>query len=198
MDIEYHQELKNNNSEYKNGLFKDIGYINEDTYNPPKIYNPSFFQPEIIIKYLQNKIILKNNIICPECNGLMNLVKNNASCDKVIWRCNKINPKHDRTINIRFESIFAGFLIKIQIPIIFLLFYCISENITINSANEKCKEFCTQLGLENISKDSISKFYRAIRNKLREKMHSKWTKSFLGIEINPEFYSSFFLLLFNN
>ena len=59
MDIEYHQELKNNDSEYKNGLSKDIDYINENTDTPPKIYNP-----EIIIKYLQNKRILKNIIVC--------------------------------------------------------------------------------------------------------------------------------------
>ena len=33
MDIEYHQELKNNDSEYKNGLSKDIDYINENKKN---------------------------------------------------------------------------------------------------------------------------------------------------------------------
>ena len=116
----------------------------------------------------------------------MNLVKNNASCDKVIWLCHERNPKHDTTFNIRLESVFEGFQIKIQI-LYFLLFYCKSENITINCDYEKCKEFCEQIGVDNISKDSISKFYRVVRNKLRERMHAKWRKSFLEVEINPEF-----------
>ena len=54
MDIEYEHELKNNDTEYKNLLSKDIEYISENNETPPKIYNPASFQPEIIIKYLKN------------------------------------------------------------------------------------------------------------------------------------------------
>ena len=45
----------------------------------------------------------------------MNLVKNNVSCDNLIWRCHKRTTKHDITKNIRSDSIFEGFQIKIQI-----------------------------------------------------------------------------------
>ena len=31
----------------------------------------------------------------------MNLVTQNCSCDKFIWRCHKRNPKHDIKVNIR-------------------------------------------------------------------------------------------------
>ena len=185
MEIDYDPELINNDEEYKKGLLKEEDYINEIDEVPPTVYNPSLFQPEIIIKYLQNKRLLKNNLICPECNNFMSLVKNKASCDKLIWRCHKRNPKHDITINIRRDTIFEGFLIKIQI-LYYLLFFCISENIKVNNAYDKCNDFCNQIGEGGVAKESISKFYRVVRNRLREKMHSKWEKNFLGEEINTK------------
>ena len=43
----------------------DTEMINENIEVPSSIYNPAYFQPEIIIKYLQIKNILKTMQICP-------------------------------------------------------------------------------------------------------------------------------------
>ncbi len=75
MDIEYDEHLRNNAVEYKKGLSGPemiIPLINE---NPPTIYNPNSFQTEILLKFLQNKGILKPNRRCPVCLSEMNIVK---------------------------------------------------------------------------------------------------------------------------
>ena len=46
--MDYEQNIKYNDEEYKIDLSKDIYYINENNEAPPKIYDTSEFQPEII------------------------------------------------------------------------------------------------------------------------------------------------------
>ena len=75
------------------------------------------------------------------------------------------------------------FLLKSKFCIIYY-FFCLSENITVNNIYDKCKDFCKQIGEGGVAKESISKFYRVVKNRLREKMHSKWQKTVLGEEIN--------------
>ena len=48
-----------------------------------------------------------------------------------------------------------------------------------------------KIGKVGIDKESISRFYQAVRSRLRENMHSKWWKNLLGIQINTNLgYSS--------
>ena len=50
----------------------------------------------------------------------------------------------------------------------------------------KCNDFCQQIGENGIAKESISKFYRVVRNRIKERMHNNWKKNFLRIEINTK------------
>ena len=95
------------------------------------------------------------------------------------------NPPHDVIIHIRKDSIFESFKININI-LYFLLFFCFTENISINDSYEKCKIFCQDIGEGSITPVSIGKFFACIRDKIRKKMHIKWKKDLLAIEINPE------------
>ena len=59
MEIEDKQELIANDNEYKKGLIKNPIIENERNEIPPSEYNPSIFQPNIIINCLQSKEYLK-------------------------------------------------------------------------------------------------------------------------------------------
>ena len=115
----------------------------------------------------------------------MNLVKHIASLDNIIWRCQKRNPKHDSKINIRADSIFENLQIKIHI-LYFLLYYCFAENISINNAVLKCNDFCNKIGETGISQASVTKFFKIVGQKIKDKMHKVWDKNLLGVIINPE------------
>ena len=54
--MNYNSELENNDKEYQKCLTNDIEMIKENIEEPSIIYNPAYFHPEIIIKYLQKKI----------------------------------------------------------------------------------------------------------------------------------------------
>ena len=101
MDIEYDENLRNNDIEYEKGLEGPeilIPLINE---NPPTIYNPISFQTELIVQFMQNKGILTANRRCLICLSAMNIVKDQNAADKLIWRCQKRKPSHDKKINLR-------------------------------------------------------------------------------------------------
>ena len=172
MDPEYNVEFEDNDKEYKEGLESNPNLFNEINDEPPTIYNPASFQANIIINYLQKQKILRSNIVCPKCGNVMNMISNNASIDKLVWRCHKRQPSHDIKINIREGSIFEGFQIKIPI-LYFLMYFCFIENISINSAIIKCNDFSYQVGEGGITAQSIIKFYSVVREKLRGKMHGK-------------------------
>ena len=100
----------------------------------------------------------------------MNLVTQNSTIDKVIWRCHKRSPPHDERINIREGSIFENLQIKINI-LYFLLYYCFIENISINNAFIKCKDFCQQIGETSTTVPSIIKFFSIIRQRKKTKCY---------------------------
>ena len=102
----------------------------------------------------------------------MNLVTKYSSYDKFIWRYHTRSPEYDIKINIRTGSVLEGFLIKIPI-LYFILFFCRCENISINNAFNKTKYFCMQIWEVGVDKESLSKFYRAVRSRLRENIYSK-------------------------
>ena len=56
------------------------------------------------------------------------------------------------------------------------------ENKSIKQSYINCKEFTNQLGLESISKANIIKFYRIVREKIKNVMHKKWKDNLLGTE----------------
>ena len=106
----------------------------------------------------------------------------NDTIDKIAFRYHRRNPIHDIKINIRNGSIFENFQVKIQI-IYFLIYYCFIENISINTAYEKTKIFCQQLGLTPTTPSSINKLFSVLREKIRISLHSYWDKYLLGLEI---------------
>lgn len=165
------KKLERNEQEYRKGLKKYENLKNEMIDNLFNIYNSSSFKPDIIIKYLQNKRLLNSLQLCPVSNDLMNLVNHKSSGDNIIWRCHKHSPRHDIKINIRSGSVFEGFLVKIHI-LYFLLFFCICENLTINDAFYKCNDFCQQIDEIGIGKETVSKFYRVVSNRIKERMQA--------------------------
>ena len=66
--------------------------------NVPTIYNPNSFQTEVILQFMQNKGILISNRRCLICLSVMNIVKDQNATDKLIWRCQKHKPSHDKKI----------------------------------------------------------------------------------------------------
>lgn len=115
----------------------------------------------------------------------MNICKYANAIDKLVWRCHKLKSPHDVKIHIRKDSIFESFKINITI-LYFLLFFFFTENISINNSYEKCKIFCQDIGEGSITPVSIGKFFACVRDKILKKMHIKWKKDLLAIEINPE------------
>ena len=183
MDIEYDENLRNNDLEYERGLEGPeilIPIINE---NPPTIYNPISFQTELIVQFMQNKGILMANRRCPICLSAMNILKDQNAADKLIWRCQKRKPPHDKKINLRSGSIFEGLIEKIQI-LYFVTFFCFTENTSLNEALDRCKNFSSQMGQYNISREGIIKIFGILRYKVKEKMHKSWEKNLFGIQIN--------------
>ena len=56
------------------------------------------------------------------------------------------------------------------------------ENKSIKLSYINCKEFTNKLGLESISKANIIKFYRIVREKIKNVMRKKWKDNLLGTE----------------
>ena len=137
-------------------------------------------QEDIIIKYFQNVGLISKDKYCPKYGDLMNISKRNDTIDKIAFRYHRRNPIHDIKINIRNGTSFENFQVKIQI-IYFLIYYCFIENISINTAYEKTKSFCQQLGLTPTTPSIISKLFSVLREKIRISMHSNWEKSLLDL-----------------
>lgn len=106
MDIEYDSELSNNDIECKKGLSPKENNINNIIDEPPIVYNPNSFAPEVIIHYWQKLKLLKNMQYCNICGNAMNMCKKGDAIDRLVWRCHKRNPSQDIKINIRKDSIF--------------------------------------------------------------------------------------------
>ena len=130
---EYNVAFENNDKEYKVELESNPNLFNENKDEPLIIYNQASFQVNIIINNLQKQKILRSNIVCSIFGNVMNMISNDASIDKLVWRCHQRNRPHDKKINIRDGPIFEGFQIKIII-LYFLMYFCFIENISINSA----------------------------------------------------------------
>ena len=126
-DIEYQEEFKDNDEEYKKGLESNPNEINENIEDPPKIYNPASFQINVIINYLQKNGLFKNKNICKKCGSNMNLVTQNSTIDKVIWRCHKRSPPDER-INMREGSIIENLQIKMNLLYFFIILLLYREH----------------------------------------------------------------------
>ena len=87
MESEYNEYLRENDEEYKKGLKYDSNNIIIHNENHPEIYDLASFQSNVIINYLQKTKLLKNNFICQIYGSQLEMVIQNNSIDKVIWRC---------------------------------------------------------------------------------------------------------------
>ena len=93
----------------------------------------------------------------------------------------KRGNKPQLTVNIRNKSIFESTKTDLRI-LYFLLFYNFVENRSINQSYLNCKESTKQLWFESISNANIIKFYRVIREKIKNTMHKTWKDNLLGME----------------
>ena len=147
----------------------NIANIIDQTYNH-NIYNFNY-----VYTYFTNNGILKNMYRCPQCNTLMNLVKENAFLDRQCFRCKKSNPKHDVKINIRKDTIFENIKINL-ISIYFIIYECLLNNLSANKAFIEFNEFKKHINVPDVSQKNINKLYAALRNKIKRKTHEIWRK----------------------
>jgi len=111
----------------------------------------------------------------------MAIKENKNYKDRLYWRCKKngVN-KHDSKINLRAESILEKTKTDLRI-LFFIIFYCFNENKSLKQTFLNTKEFCKDLKIEYISKSNISKIFRILRNKIKDRMNaSGFGKQFNG------------------
>ena len=101
----------------------------------------------------------------------MKLVSNKKRVDGKIWRCTKKGSnKHDIKVNIRKDSIFEIFKTDIRI-LYYLLFYNFVDNKSVKISFINAQEFSKMLKIEYITRKQVSKFYKKLRSKIKNKMH---------------------------
>ena len=61
---------------------------------------------------------------------------------------------------------------------------------SLNQTLTEKNEFAKKLNITSISKLSLSKIYGILPNKIKEKTHLNWSKTYLGEEIEDLGYSS--------
>jgi len=145
-------------------------------------YDKKDFDKENIFQFLLENNILKNKPLCEKCQEPMNLVSNKQRVDGKIWRCKKKGSnKHDIKLNIRIGSIFENFKTDIRI-LYYLLFFNFVENKSVKNSFINAQEFSKLLKLEYITRKQVSKFYKTIRTKIKNKMYKSWGENKLGIE----------------
>ena len=161
------------------------GFISEDeeneNINEPQSFKASDYELKKIISYFQDKGLLQKEFRCPECEEFMKMEYNKQYIDNYCFRCRSKSPIHDIKVNIRNNSIFSD--IKIPINVIYnLLFNCFLKNIGINKSFINNSEFCSKLGLPKTTYNTIVKFFRILREKIRLKYHKNWNETPLGTE----------------
>ena len=88
------------------------------------------------------------------CCKTMSISNDKSSIDKKIWKYSSINPRHDKTISLRFDSIFKGLKIPLYI-LYFITFECFAFKKGLNQTFWDTKDLCTQ-----INKMDNSKYYK--------------------------------------
>ena len=162
-------------------------HLIQDNPEATIIFNPALFQTEILRQFFQNKNIIKNNVVCPECGKLCKLVNQNSSLDKKIWRCRDKN--HDTKINLRKNSIIENSQQTIQM-LYYIFFFCFTERKSNQQAFIDSNEFAKKLGIPGITKQTICNIYASLREKLRFNMHHLWSNNQLGEEIDENGFAS--------
>ena len=99
--------------------------------------------------------------------------------DNYCYRCK--SPIHDIKIKIRNNSIFSDITIPINV-IYYLLYNCFFKNIGTNKSYIYNGEFCSKLVSPKTTFNTIIKFSRILREKIRMKYHKIWNETPLGIE----------------
>ena len=132
--------------------------MKQSSDSPSNINNPAQFQDNLKIKYFHKyKIIIDRNI-CPICGKIMNLIIHKPSNDNVIWRSHKKSNTYNIKINMLTDSVFKDFDIKMNV-LYFLLYFYFFENLSINESLNKCNYFCIQIGVNNITAQSVSRIF---------------------------------------
>ena len=123
--------------------------------------------------------------MCNRCQ----LTKEKQAINDYIWRCRDHNPNQEVKINIRTQSFLEGLHINIQI-LYFVIFHCFVEAKSLNDNLIETNEFAKILNITSVSKISLSKLVGLLRNKIKEKAHIMWSKTFLDQEIGEYGYAS--------
>ena len=205
--MEYEESLKNNDEEFKNSFQTEENEDNENEEGEEKeenvhnseesedsehinIYKIENFELENVLNFFLKNEIFEKYKFCHKCRNLMWLENDKNYMYGKVWRCRtKVQP-HDIKINVRENSLFEK--INIPLPILyFLLIYCFTEKFSVEKTYIEITENNNLFEGKTCSKNSISKAYNLIRNKLKNKMHYEWKDHLMGDNISDDGFSVF-------
>ena len=180
-NIEEANEDENENEEQEDS---------EDIENNVTIYNQNDFTLDKVMKFFFKNEILARVQFCPKCGKQMTLENNLNYLDAKVWRCRSKIITHDIKINIREKSVFE--LINIPLPIIyFLMFYCFTEKFSLDKSYIEVNDNKNLFGNVTCTKNSISKLYSLVREKIKTNMHNLWDKNPMGENLSEDGYPVF-------
>ena len=120
----------------------------------------------------------------------MKLTKSSNYIDGYYLLCRSKNPKHDIKENLRKNSIYEN--IKVHINILyFSTFYAFLDVKSISKTIIETKSFCNDIeSFYSISPSTVIKLFQILREKIKNKFHSKWESNPLGKDIGPNGYAA--------
>ena len=176
---EVQEENQENNSEEE-----------EDEINKINIYNKNDFKLDKVLNFFFTNNILSKVKFCKKCGKAMILESNKNYMDGKVWRCRSKIKKHDEKINIRENSVFE--FINMPLPVIyFLTLYCFTEKYSIEKSYIEFNANKALFEDKSCTKNSISKLYSLLREKIKDNMHKMWNKNLMGNNISEKGYPVF-------
>ena len=169
----------NNNEDDQEEEQENSSEEQEEEMNKINIYNNNEFELDKVLNFFFNNNIISKTKFCSKCGKPMILESNITYMDGKVWRCRSKVGKHDVKINIRENSVFEN--INIPLPIIyFLILYCFTEKYSIDKSYIEIKDNQNLFGDKNCTKNSISKLYSLLRERIKNSMHKIWKNNLMG------------------
>ena len=180
----------NNNQDIQEEEEENSSEEQEEGLNVINIYNHNEFELDKVLNFFFNNNIISKVKFCNKCGKPMILESNKNYLDGKVWRCRSKIDKHDVKVNIRENSVFE--YINIPLPnIYFLIIYCFIEKYSIDKSYIEIKDNQNLFGDKNCTKNSISKLYSLLRERIKNSMHKIWKNNMMGDNITEKGYPVF-------
>ena len=117
-EIEIDEDIVNNFGSDNEIEEDEQSFNNIDDIKEIIHYNKNEYEFNFIYNNLVNMKILVNHYSCPICFKKMNISNDKGVLDKKVFCCVSNNPKHDKNISLRINSVFEN----IKAPLFILYF----------------------------------------------------------------------------